>query len=242
MKNFIFYSLMFVLSITLFSCDKDIYTESEGSNEITSQTVYFEGVGTVEASFVLNEDGKFEFSKDFDSSILDDFFKGTDEPHAFIDENERLHMFKSEDSRMEYLKATRQINQRCSENTSGFVRAKFFKHKNFGSEFTGLRRTRYGSGYFSISNVNSHHSGSNDEISSVSLENTRQKDNYMLTLYKHSNYGGPSVLVTVAKCDALYDVANLKGSWVWFNSWINNWIPQSSFNDTTSSIKGYYYY
>lgn len=228
------------MTVFFASCSKDDVVESK-SNEI-KQTAYFEGVGDVTATLVENEDGSYKISEDFDSKILDDFFNGVTEPHAYFNEDGKIHIFKTEESRKRYVLSNSTKSLRCSENTSGNLKVQFYKHKNHSSEYTGLRKTLYSTGNFSFYNVNSYHSGSNDNISSVKITDSRHKDDYALILYKHSNYGGESAWISLKKCYSQGGVSNMKNSWIWFNAWINNWVPQSSFNDTTSSIRGFYFY
>ncbi|MEM9991783.1 MAG: hypothetical protein AAF738_08465 [Bacteroidota bacterium] len=247
-------SLMFFTSCTKeeIKLDEELATELEGNTELSDeitleqeeypdemiQTVYFEGIGDITATLKKQPDGTYKVAEDTDLTALESFLEEVKEPHLYFDANNKMHVFKSEGNREGFVKTFNNVEERCTENYGGYVEARFFKHSSYRSEYDHLRKRMYSSGYFQIPYVGR---SANDEISSVSVSNTRRKADYAVVLYQHSRFRGSSVWVTVPKCSSWKGIRSLKENWLAFSPFFDGWqIITGNFNDRTSSIVGFY--
>ena len=243
-KFLIFTTICFILS----SCnkensiDKNLEQTDKVKFMLEEKTVYLDGVGDVITKLELTPEGMYKVSPTKDHQKIQNFFKDMKETHTLFDESGKMHVFKSEERKLEYMTQEYNLVARCATNYSGHILVQFFKHNNYSSEFSSLRRFVYGSG-FDIPVVNDAHPGSNDEITSLSIANNRREYNFAVTLYRHIHYGGSSATLRIGKCTSNQSNPNITNVFFYHDSYLpgGSQLMEGGENDKTSSIKGFYF-
>jgi hypothetical protein len=228
---------LFVLILPIFTigCEQAEKEDLKSkSNSLPDKVVYFEGIGDLEVKFNKSPQYFGKLIQNDNYLIMKKFVQDAKELNFYLDEDGKIYAFKTNKASINFIKNRFQLQERCSPNYNANVTYKFFKHIFFSTEFVGLRRT----GNFSIPNVNIANAGSNDEISSLTVDNQRKEHNYLVTLYKDADFQGWNVKLGVQRCSAWGEVGNMKNTWFWFDHWTGNWEEDGPFNDKASSIIG----
>lgn len=127
---------------------------------------------------------------------------------------------------------TNQSSHKCY-SPSGTLTTTFYKHHNFnGADFAQ-------SNTFAVSNLHTNGSGMGDEISSVRITDDKHYQDFQVIMYKHSSYGGPSLILEKSKCTYSAEYDNLKYQ-LRFIFGVFGWSIQGNWGDQISSIKGIY--
>jgi hypothetical protein len=229
--------LLLAISIFFIGCDKENLNESvkddfdKKTYRPEDKTVYFEGIGDIEVKFDKNS----KIVNDENFLKMKNFVSEATNINLYIDEENKLNVFKTNQSSLNFIRNKYGLEERCTPIYTNNVTIKFFKHAGYSSEFTGLRRT----GEFYIPVVNTSHSGSNDEISSVSIQNERRETPFLVTMYQHINRGGSFVRFGVGRCNGWnVGVGNMQWQWSWWSDFLNSYQDDGPFNDVISSIEG----
>lgn len=224
-------------SVFFIGCDKENLQESVKDDfdkktfRPENKLIYFDEIGDLEVKFDKNS----KMVKDENFSKMKKFASEASNINLYVDEDNKMYIFKTNQASLDFIRSKSGLQERCSPIYTNNVTTKFFKHRAYSGEFTGLRRT----GAFNIPKVNPAHSGSNDEISSVLIQNERRETPFLVTMYRHENYGGDFCRFGVSRCEG-WSVGAGDMSWMWtyWSLLLNDFTSEGPFNDVVSSIKG----
>ena len=238
-KKYILFCLLF---LSLFACVKMEYdgtfATEEGRFIHSSRTVYLYGLGDQNLGT-----GRSWIKNSWQTIIgispesgIDEYMKNLKEPHIFLDEDAKIHIFKTAQDRDEFINKLIIIDNSCIPFTAGITSFKFFRDFEVTSQFIQLKQ-ELKSQNISINNLRSIQTEANDSIAAVMITNPAKTHNIQLTFYKDADFKGTSLAISVPKCDEFYENKRINMAWKWVNIFVNKWHRQKNLNDTASSLK-----
>jgi hypothetical protein len=230
---------LFTLACTKTEIELDDTFETEDGRFInSSRIVYLHGIGDHGVGGGLRwvkKSWQTEISF-LPESGIDEYMKNLKEPHIYLDEDAKIHIFKTSQDRDEYINKQVINDSICNLSPSAFATFRFFKDFEVTTEFAQLKKV-VKSENIAISNLLSLQTEANDSIAAVIINNPSKTNNIQLTFYKDADFKGTSLAILVPKCDEFYENKRINMAWKWVNNFVNKWFKQKNLNDTASSLK-----
>lgn len=239
-----YFFLLPLLTLFTMACSKmeigfeDIFETEDGRFINTSRILYLHGIGDHNVGGglqLVKKSWRTEISF-LPESGIDEYMKNLKEPHIYLDENAKIHIFKTAQDRDEFIMKEVIKEGNCTPSPSNFTIIKFFKDFEVTAEFPQLEKVTK-SENIAISNLTSIQAEANDSVAAVIINNPSKVSNIRLTFYKDADFKGTSLSILVPKCDEFYENKRINMAWKWVNNFVHKWFKQKNLDDTASSLK-----
>ena len=239
-----YFFLLILLTLFTMACSKmeigfDYIFEAEDGRFINSSRIlYLHGLGDHGVGGglrLVKKSWQTEISF-LPESGIDEYMKNLKEPHIYLDEQAKIHIFKTLQDRDEYINKQVIKDSICNFAPSAFTTFKFFKDFEVTTEFPQLKKV-VKSENIAISNLMTIQAEANDSIAAVIINNPSRASNIRMTFFKDADFKGTSLAVLVPKCDEFYENKRINMAWKWVNNFVHKWFKQKNLNDTASSLK-----